>query len=274
MIPAFRSLDRTTEAGEPLPGVLETLVQADVHFRQGELAMVAGPPGGGKSTLALQYAVQAKVPQLYVSCDMGPHMSSTKVGSILTGKPNKEVGGWRKESLRDLIATGAPHLWLAHESGPTLSDLDELVQALVEIRGCPPAALWLDNLKDLSSSGADARWSADQQSANILKQMAVRYQMAVIALAHTTVPSRPGLPQGMRELKGQVSEDAALILTVAGVPEEGVFRFAAVKNRHGPPSPDASKYHELNYDPPSGLLTDRPKRFTTAAYGGYYGQDD
>lgn len=230
--------------------------------------MIAGPPGGGKSTLALQYAVQAKAPMLYVSCDMGPHMSSVKIGSILTGHPNSQMEN-RKGEVRDLLAQGASHLWLAHEQGPTLADLDDLIQAGIEVRGTPSHGLVLDNLKDLQSPG-DARWQKDQGAADILKQMAGRYEMAVIVLAHTTVGRKPGYPASMNEVKGQVSEDPALIITVAGDPAAGVLRLAAVKNRHGMPSPDASRYYELDFDGPSGVLTDPRPRMHVPAYGGGY----
>lgn len=279
MIPAFRSLDRASEAGEPLPSVWTTLTNADITPRRGELTMFAGPPGGGKSTLALNFATLAKVPLLYVSCDMGPHMSSVKIASILTGKPNAFFTRERKEEVRGLLATGASHLWLAHEQGPTLADLDELIQASIEVRGTPPHALVLDNLKDLGGGASgDARHTKDQGAADILKQMAGRYELAAIALAHTLVPRRPGYAQGMAEVKGQVSEDAALIVTVAGDPETGVMRLAGVKNRHGEPSPDASKYFELDWDGPSGVLTDpKPRQFIPPVPGwapNFYEQDN
>jgi len=263
-------------SGEPLPGVLDTLVQADIRFHRGELAMIAAPPGGGKSTLALTLAVRMQVPCLYVLCDMGPHNSTVKIGSILTGKSNDEVRGWEKGYLRDVIARGAPHLGLAHESGPTLADLDEMVQAAIEVRGAPPAALWLDNLKDLSGIPGE-RHQRDQEAANILKQLASRYQMAVIALAHTKVPTgnRVGRPQSMDEIKGQVSEDPRVIVTVATDADAGVLRLAAVKNTHGKPSPDASEVRELLWDGPSGVLKDKPLYTPSPrAWGWNYQRED
>jgi predicted ATP-dependent serine protease len=60
-------------------------------FRHGEVSMIAGPPGAGKSTLALSLAVQAKVPTLYISADTHSHTMSLRMLAMLTGKPQGEV---------------------------------------------------------------------------------------------------------------------------------------------------------------------------------------
>ncbi len=66
MYSLFRSLDTGAEAGTPLPTVWKTLETAGIRQYRGDVSMVAGPPGSGKSVLALQTAIESGVPTLYL----------------------------------------------------------------------------------------------------------------------------------------------------------------------------------------------------------------
>jgi hypothetical protein len=257
MIPAFRTLDKGSRAGVALPSVWRTLERRDVRFYRGELSMIAGPPGGGKSTMALQYAVQSKAPGLYVSCDMGEHMSSKKIGSILTGQPEVEVEKMSKEDLRGHIRAGAPHLWLAHEQRPSPEDLAELVHAYIEVQGTPPHQMVVDNVVNVASSGTES-WNKLAATSEVLHWLAGRYEIGVLALAHVKLGagSRP-YPASMDQIKGQISDLPAVIITGAADPSRGKFRGCAVKNRHGLPDPTGQDYWELDFDAPTGRLSDK-----------------
>ena len=64
-----------TPAGHALPEILPQLTTSQVVFRQAQLHLIAAQPGGGKTMLALWYAVTSKVPSLYFSAD-----SDSKIG--------------------------------------------------------------------------------------------------------------------------------------------------------------------------------------------------
>lgn len=256
MIPAFRTLDRDTTAGVALAPLWKTLARRGVRFYQGELSVIAGPPGGGKSTMALQQAVLGGIPGLYISCDMGEHMSSQKIGSILTGKPEEGITNMSKDELRGHIRSGAGHLWLAHEQRPTPEDLAELVHAYIEVHGTPPRHLTLDNLVNVASAGAES-WNKLNATNEVLHWIAGKYEIAVIALAHVKLGqgARP-YPASMDQVKGQISDLPAVIVTTAVDAAGGKFRGCAVKNRHDQPDPTGKDYWELDFDGPTGLLKD------------------
>jgi len=56
-----RQIDRNT-AVVPLP--FASWSENNVSLRRGEVSMIAGPPGAGKSTLALAIALRSQVPTL------------------------------------------------------------------------------------------------------------------------------------------------------------------------------------------------------------------
>src|SRR4051812_41852789 len=131
MLPLFRSLDSGADAGAPLPAVWQTFSDNDIRFNRGELSMVAGPPGAGKSVLALQFAIQAKVPSLYVSCDMGAFLTAVRSAAVLT---NKEISEVKREMLtnegreryRKVIVDEINHLYMAYESRPGPDEIQEI----------------------------------------------------------------------------------------------------------------------------------------------------
>lgn len=252
-----------------------TLRDQGISFRRGELALIAGPSGGGKSTLALQYAVNSGAPGLYVSCDMGPHMTSIKLASVVSGKPNAEMESTPKEKRRELLQRGASHLWIANEQTPTFQDLDELVLAYLEVHGEAPHVFYLDNAVNVAASG-DSDWARIKVVADIAHRMAIRYQMAFILMSHTNNTKGNLLyPASKDELKGQIDALPAVILTTAADASQRVMRIARVKDRHGPADPTGKTHSELTFNGAAGILSDPAPRATAWGNNWYQGgQDD
>ena len=80
-----------TPAGHALPEILPQLTTSQVVFRQAQLHLIAAQPGGGKTMLALWYAVTSKVPSLYFSADSDSRTIALRAGAILLGKPVSDV---------------------------------------------------------------------------------------------------------------------------------------------------------------------------------------
>jgi KaiC/GvpD/RAD55 family RecA-like ATPase len=119
-------------------------------FRHGEVSMIAGPPGAGKSTLALSLAVQAKVPTLYISADTHSHTMSLRMLAMLTGKPQGEVEPLM-ENDRDWAAQmlkPADHVMWEFDSAPSLKDIEDSVLAARERLGDDVRLIILDNAVD------------------------------------------------------------------------------------------------------------------------------
>lgn len=274
MIPAFRSLDRDTGAGQALPPVWRTFEKNDVRLYRGELALWAGPPGGGKSAAALQYSVEAGVPALYVSCDMGGHMTGVKLYSIITGQSNKQVeealeDPLRRGTVRDGIAQNTQHLFISHASRPTPEAIASYEMAFEEIWGEPPALLVLDNAMNVATSGAD-EIAGLRELSQVMHWLAQEKEIATLVLHHVNLSGKDTVltkPAPMNAVKGQISELPALVCTVAADSKAGKFRMAAVKNRHGEADPMARQYLELDFDGPSGRISD-PKVSYQSSWAG------
>jgi len=152
-----RSVGRTDIGGEPLPAVFKAFESNKIIFRRAEVSMMAGTPGVGKSTLALALALKMKVPTLYISADTNAHTMAMRLASMISGKNQTDVEyllqndlGWTKATL----AKGSHIVW-SFESSPSLVDIDEEVQAFEELWGCPPVAIFVDNLMDVATDGGE-----------------------------------------------------------------------------------------------------------------------
>jgi replicative DNA helicase len=152
-----RSVGRTDIGGEPLPAVFKAFETNKIIFRRAEVSMMAGTPGVGKSTLALGLALKMKVPSLYISADTNAHTMAMRLASMISGKNQTDVEyllqndlGWTKA----VLAKGSHIVW-SFESSPSLVDIDEEVQAFEELWGCPPVAIFVDNLMDVATDGGE-----------------------------------------------------------------------------------------------------------------------
>lgn len=228
-----RNVGKQDMGGEPLPPVFRTFAQNSIQFRRGEVSMIAGIPGAGKSTLALALALRMKAPTLYVCADTNAHTMAMRLYSMIAGVSQKEaeeaLNGDIDKARERLSLTG--HIYWCFDSSPSLDDVQEEVAAFEELEGEPPALIVIDNLVDMTGGGIDSH-AAMQETLQAFKAFARENNAAVIVLHHTK-ESYVGSPcQPMSAVQGMVNQTPALILTV-GQASGGMFGVASVKNRYG-----------------------------------------
>jgi len=138
-----RAIRTASAGGATLPTVWRSLLEQQIAFRRGEVSMIAGPPGAGKSTLALSLAVHVQVPTLYISADTHSHTMSLRLLAMLTGRTQAEVEPmmeadreWAAQMLKP-----ADHIMWEFDSAPTLKDVEDAILASRERLGKPRSAL-------------------------------------------------------------------------------------------------------------------------------------
>ena len=228
-----RNVGRQDIGGEPLPPVFKTFKDNSVQFRRGELSMIAGIPGAGKSTLALAVALRANVPTLYVCADTNAHTMAMRLYSMITGVSQKDAERVLDDTpmaAKEKLA-GTNHIFWCFDSSPTLEDVQEEVQAFEEMHGEPPALIVIDNLVDMTGGGGE-QYAAMQETLQAFKMFARENNSAVVVLHHTKESYEGNPCQPMSAVQGMVNQTPALILTV-GQTAGNMFGVAAVKNRYG-----------------------------------------
>lgn len=161
MLTPGRSLSLNIEAGQELPRVpaFEALYQWGMRPRQGEVVMIAGRSGSGKSALALFWVAQMNLPTLYVSADMSAFTASTRLASMVTGDTTEEIemamalgdGDRYFEAMRDMkiqFSFGSPIVW---------QSLYDEIDAYVELWDQFPSVVVIDNLMDFDNAEPTTR---------------------------------------------------------------------------------------------------------------------
>jgi len=231
----------------PLPDPFPTLATSrfNVRFRPGQVVMLAGPPGAGKTNLALVAALRMAAKGatcLYISADSDETTMAARAAAAITGHPVVEVErtiefGLFAEEYGPRLAL-LPIRFEYDPSDPSIEDIGHAIAAWVELWGRPPDLLVVDNLMNLSGDDGN-EWQAMRQSIKNLHWLARRIKSCVLLLHHTSeqesqhIESAP--PRGA--IQGKVSQLQSLILTTAS--RGGELFLAVVKNRHGLSDPMA-----------------------------------
>lgn len=258
----MRTLSRTygqIKSGATIPAVFNSLDAAGIRLRRSELSMIAGPPGAGKSTLALYLALRAGVRTLYFSADTSAHTMSLRTLAALTARPQGEIEGWMREdpTWAKRTLSHASHIRWCFESAPTLEDIRDEINVYREVIGDEPELIVIDNAIDVTFQDGD-EWSSLRSLMRELKWWARDTEAAVLVLHHTSesVPSNPCPPRAA--IHGKVSQTPAMILTVA--PSDFGLGICPVKNRYGWADQYGKRATYLSYDPESVYLADLEQR--------------
>lgn len=219
--------------------------------------MIAGPPGAGKSSVALAIAVAAKVPTLYVSCDSHESTMALRTISMLTRMPQSEVEQamlsnpeWASTVIRD----HASHIKWMFDASPTLSDLEDEINCYRLVMGDNPQLVVVDNAVDITHESGD-EFSSLRSLMREVKWWS-RDTGAAFLMLHHTSESYSGNPCPPRSaLHGKISQIPSLVLTLSSE-QPGLMAVGAVKNRYGPADASGQTAVWLNYHPSTMQIQD------------------
>jgi hypothetical protein len=162
------------------------------------------------------------------------------------------------ENSRKVINNSSGHIFWSFESAPTLTDIDQEVEAFEELWGCAPTLIVIDNLMDIANDGGE-EFAAMRSTIKELKYLA-RDTNAAVLLLHHTKESYVGNPcQPRSALQGMVAQLPALICTV-GTNAPGFIAVAPVKNRYGKADPTGDTAFWLQFNPEMMDVSDIPER--------------
>jgi predicted ATP-dependent serine protease len=278
VITPTRALALAADA-EPLPRVPELRYLYDYGFlpRRGQFLMVAGQPGAGKSAFILWWTVKMNVRTLYFSADMDAFTAITRLAACISGFEvnaiadaiENEASGFIEEALND------SKVQFCFDSGPTLQDIADEIDAYVELWDAFPELIVIDNAMNV-----EAEYGEEHAGLRlVLKEvhrMARECGAAVFMLHHTREEGNPWLPQSRDKVQGKVNQLPERILTVAFDTSASKFLFAPVKNRSGKQDATGNTYFALTavperatfkvYEPPPAPVSYVPQ--------GWYAEDD
>ena len=255
-----RAVKTVATGGASIPTVFPTWETRQIAIRRAEVSMIAGPPGAGKSTLALRLAVGAGVGTLYFSADTHSHTMAMRAAAMLTGEIQSAVEQRIEDDPRWASQTlsAIDHIKWCFDSAPSLKDIEEEIHLYQDMNGTNPELIIIDNAVDVTHQDGD-EFSSLRSLMRELKWWARDTEAAVLILHHTSeaVQGNPCPPRSA--IHGKVNQTPAVILTVSS-PTTGLMAVCPVKNRYGPADATGSTPTWLNYDAASMYLADSGAR--------------
>ena len=245
----------------PLPDVWKGLADKQIKFRRGQVCMVAAAPNAGKSMFALIYSIKADVPTLFFSADTDTTTVMMRAAAHASGHNQTTV----EQNLSldshyyDKHFDKLKHIKWVFDSSPSLDDIELEIKAYVELYGQAPELIVIDNLMNVAAE-TDNEWAGLRAIMMELHDMARKTEACVLVLHHVSEQSEygsPTKPPARRAIHGKVSQLPALILTLGYDSINAELNIAAVKNRFGPHTADASDYVGLNVNYGACQISDR-----------------
>lgn len=265
MLSASRAIS-TAQDSYPLPLVAELQSLHELGFlpRRGQMLMVVGQPGAGKSTFALWYVHKIGLRALYFSADMAAHTATTRYGALVLDQTVDwvadaiENGG--SEYVSDELSQSK--IQWCFDSSPDMQDIADELDAYVELFDAYPEIIICDNAMNIEGS-SDEGTGGLRYILSELHRLARETGSAVLVLHHAREEGNPLEPSAREKVQGKVAQLPEVILTVAL--DDDKFKMAPVKNRNGFQDPTGNTYRVIAADPDKATF----HTYVPKIYGGY-----
>lgn len=254
--------------GEPLPAVFKWLELNGALIRRGQVTLVAGASGVGKSSFITWIAMNMldreleRVPTLYFSADSDVTTFGIRAGTMASnGLSTREVEAKilsRDPEILDKIEKATDHIWVCFDSTPDGHDIAHEVDAYAMVTGDYPHLIVIDNLMDIQTGGFEERQGQDAVL-SFLKQLATRTQAAVVVLCHVVASGKGTDEHGnsvildyasgkvripLSGLMNKIDKRPRLILTLFE-PDDYGLGVCIVKNNNGRRDADGLLWHRI-----------------------------
>lgn len=252
-----QSLARAEATGKPLPEIFPKLGVAGMTPRRGQVSLVVGQPNGGKSLLALHYAVKHNMPCLFFSADTDSQTTVYRTAAMLSGEKvadvEKAIRNGGSPYYEDLLDT-LDNVRFCFDPSPTLDDIDLELMAFEEVWGQAPDLVVVDSLYNVVAEH-DNEWSGLREISKAFHHISRSTQSHMMVLHHTAEGNGPStdLPR-RRDIQGKVSQLPELIMGVALDTSTGQYKVGPLKNRSGPHDADGNMVEVLYVDLPRMAL--------------------
>lgn len=241
--------------------------------------MIAGPPGAGKTQLAMHLIAKTGVPSLSFILDMNELTASARFASLLTGEDflgikQQIIDG--DESYNKLLGERLPDAQTVFYA-PGIDEISLQLDAFEQRYGLPPDLVVVDNLGNISGQ-YDPEWPVLKALVLELDGMARRDQYAIVACLHMS-DSTSDEPLDRTKVLGKPNQFARLMWSVNYNEDTGEYKVAVVKNTEGRSDAKANRPITLWADPARMQLSETsphpqaratyPPNDYTPSWGGY-----
>jgi hypothetical protein len=265
------ALRNSEETGLALPGVFPTLETMGAKFRRGQLSLIAGGPGTGKSALASYIAAHSGygeygeigIPTLYFSADTDKRTLGNRITASVAHMTVDECEDLllkRHEGILKILDDNTAHIWFDWNNGPNLDDIQDEVEAFAHVTGEWPHLIIIDNLKNIwtETHGEGGDHVRYDRVLDFLHELAGYTNAHIMVLHHVTGIYENGTdPIPMSGILGKVSKPFRLIITLYR-PNENQIGLSIVKNSTGKMDPRGALACYLTIDLERQQFIDSP----------------